>query len=66
MKRYAALWRDTWWLWLGLVGVGILMGVFVEWIFFIALPISFFAFIYFGLMRYDDRGNHAGDRFSKK
>ncbi len=64
MKRYTALWRDTWWLWAGLVSLGVVLAIWVEWVFLVALPISLFAFFYFGLMRYDDEGNQVGDRFN--
>ncbi len=56
--------QDTWWLWLFLVGIGIILGIFVEWVFFISIPISIFAFVYFGIMRYDEDGNQVGDRFN--
>ncbi|QEG20692.1 hypothetical protein [Mariniblastus fucicola] len=55
MKRYKGLIRDTWWVWLVFVGGGIIGGIFLP-IFFSAIPISAFAFIYFGLMRYDSEG----------
>ena len=64
MKRFAALWRDTWWLWTGLVVFGITLAILVEWVFLVALPISLFAIVYFGLMRYDNQGNQLGDRFN--
>ena len=60
MNRYKALIRDTWWMWLFLLAFGVILGFFHP-IFFIAIPICFFAFIYFGLMRYDDAGNPIGD-----
>ena len=65
MKRYAALWRDTWWVWLSLFAFGIVLGTLLEWVFFLAIPTSLFAFVYFGLMRYDSDGNSTPDRFSK-
>ncbi|MEM9410063.1 MAG: hypothetical protein AAGA30_03050 [Planctomycetota bacterium] len=61
MKRFAALWKDTWWLWLLMVGGGCAAGLFLHFIFFVSFPICFFAFIYFGLMRYDQDGNPTGD-----
>lgn len=64
MKRFKALWRDTWWLWAGLILLGLVLGLWVEWVFFITFPISLFAFVYFGLMRYDDEGKQVGDRFN--
>jgi len=60
MKRYSALLRDTWWMWAILLLFGIVMGFF-SWVFFIAIPICLFSFIYFGLMRYDSDGNLSGD-----
>ncbi len=55
MKRYKGLLRDTWWLWLIFVGGGSVAGIFMP-IALSAIPISAFAFIYFGLMRYDNEG----------
>ena len=57
MKRYAGLWRDTWWLWIVLCGGGVIAGSIFSWIFFSAIPISVFTFFYFGMMRYDSEGN---------
>ena len=56
MKRYKGLLRDTWWVWLIFVAGGGIAGFFLP-IAFSAIPISAFAFIYFGLMRYDKEGN---------
>ena len=61
MKRYAALIKETWWLWLGMILAGCIAGFTVSFVFFVTLPICFFAFIYFGLMRYDDQGRPIGD-----
>ena len=61
MKRYAALWKETWWLWILMVGGGSAAGALLHFIFFVSIPICFFAFIYFGLMRYDQDGNPTGD-----
>ena len=60
MKRFSAIMRETWWVWLILVGGGIIAGSLVSRIFFIAIPISFFAFFYFAIMRYDDEGKSRG------
>lgn len=57
MKRFAAIIRETWWVWLILVGGGIVAGSLLSPIFFMAIPISIFSFIYFAVMRYDDDGN---------
>jgi hypothetical protein len=61
VKRFGGLLRDTWWLWTALITAGILLGLLVEYIFFIAIPISLFSFIYFGLMRYDENGRPKPD-----
>jgi len=57
LKRYSALWRDSWWAWITILAFGLIGGFAVSRIFFSALPIAVFAFFYFGLMRYDDEGN---------
>jgi hypothetical protein len=62
MKRFQGLLRDTWWLWMLLIAAGLTLGFLVEFIFFVAIPISVFSFIYFGLMRYDENGQPRGDR----
>lgn len=49
--------RDTWWAWITIVAFG-LVGGFVSWIFYSAIPIAVFAFFYFGLIRYDENGDH--------
>lgn len=56
MKRFKGLLRDTWLVWLIFVGGGCIGGMFLP-VALMAIPISFFAFIYFGLMRYDQDGN---------
>ena len=57
MNRLIGLMRDTWWLWLGLIAGGVLLGTLVDVILFASIPISIFSFLYFGFMRYDDDGN---------
>ena len=57
MKRFKSIMRDTWWVWLILVGGGTIAGMLVSRIFFSAIPISIFAFFYFALIRYDADGN---------
>ena len=57
MKRYQGLMRDTWWAWITILGFGIVGGTLVSKIFFSAIPIAFFAFFYFGMMRYDENGD---------
>ncbi len=48
-------------MWVVLLIGGILLGSLVDAILFAAIPISVFAFIYFGLMRYGDDGRPKGD-----
>lgn len=57
MKRYLGLLRDTWWLWLLMIGAGVIAAQLVSFVFYCAIPISFFSFLYFGLVRYDDQGH---------
>ena len=61
MKRYQALLKETWWLWIIIIAAGCIAGVVVSPVFFITLPICLFSFVYFGLMRYDADGNPTGD-----
>jgi hypothetical protein len=56
MKRYRGLFRDTWWLWLLMVGAGVIAAQFSP-VFYSSIPISFFSFLYFGFVRYDEDGN---------
>lgn len=56
MKRFKGLLRDTWPVWLIFLAGGCIGGVFLP-IAFMAIPISLFSFIYFGLMRYDKNGD---------
>jgi hypothetical protein len=51
MKRYAVLFNDTWYFWLVLNIAGLLAAKFVSGVFLSCIPISIFAFLYFGLMR---------------
>jgi hypothetical protein len=60
MKRFSAILQDTWWVWVLLVGGGTAAGFAVSAIFFVAIPISIFSFLYFAVMRYDDEGNPKG------
>ena len=60
-SRFKSMMRDTWWAWIILCGGGMIAGILVSRIFYIAIPISVFAFFYFGVMRYDEFGNPTGD-----
>lgn len=57
MLRFQGLLRDTWWLWLGLAIAGVVLAIFVSPVFLVTFPIGLFSFAYFGLLRYDERGN---------
>jgi hypothetical protein len=57
MKRFAGLFRDTWFLWVGLILAGTILSIFVSLVFLVTFPISVFSFIYFALLRYDTQGN---------
>lgn len=56
MKRYLALLKNTWWLWIVFFGTGIGGMMFVDGAFFAMIPISVFTFFYFAHVRYDDDG----------
>jgi hypothetical protein len=57
MKRFQGLIKETWWLWLVLLTVGTILSFTVSIVFLATFPISFFSFIYFGMLRYDEDGN---------
>lgn len=57
VKRYQSLMRDSWWAWLTILAFGLIGGVLLSRIFLSAIPIAVFAFVYFGMMRYDENGN---------
>ncbi len=57
MKRFSGLFRDTWWFWLVFAGVAAILVWRVNFVFLSSIPIGLFAFLYFGLIRYDEEGN---------
>ncbi|QDV27250.1 hypothetical protein [Aureliella helgolandensis] len=59
MKRFLALIRETWWLWLLFLGFGTVMSMFSP-IFLVTFPICTCVFFWFGFIRYDDEGNFKG------
>ena len=65
MKRFKGLMRDTWWVWTTFVVGGAIAGRLISFIFYSAIPISFFAFFYFAILRYDDDGNPTDGSFSQ-
>ena len=56
MKRFEAVFNETWWLWIGLSVFGLVMSA-VHFSFLAVFPISLFAFLYFAYVRYDEDGN---------
>lgn len=60
MKRFYALFKQTWWLWTIYLTLNIGLIFFVSPVFLAVLPMIFVVFIYFALVRYDDEGNFTG------
>ncbi len=61
MNRLKGLLRDTWWLWTIFFTAGIALTLRANSMFFITIPVLIVAFIYYGMIRYDDDGNHIGE-----
>jgi uncharacterized membrane protein len=60
MKRFNALFKQTWWLWTIYLTLNIGLIFFVSPVFLAVLPMIVVVFIYFALVRYDDEGNFTG------
>ena len=60
MKRFYALFKQTWWLWTIYLTLNIGLIFFVSPVFLAVLPMIVVVFIYFELVRYDDEGNFTG------
>ena len=60
MKRFYALFKQTWWLWTIYLTLHIGLIFFVSPVFLAVLPMIVVVFIYFALVRYDDEGNFTG------
>lgn len=60
MKRFHALFKQTWWLWTIYLILNIGLIFFVSPVFWAVLPMIVVVFIYFALVRYDDEGNFTG------
>ena len=60
MKRFYALFKQTWWLWTIYLILNIGLIFFVSPVFWAVLPMIVVIFIYFALVRYDDEGNFRG------
>ncbi|QDU55404.1 hypothetical protein [Aeoliella mucimassa] len=61
MGPLVGLWRDTWWVWLILAVLVIVLGVLVTWFYFVMLPALPGMFVYFAFNRYDENGNEKPD-----
>lgn len=60
MKRFYALFKQTWWLWTIYLILNVTLIFFISPVFLAVLPLIFVIFIYFALVRYDDEGNFTG------
>ena len=60
MKRFYALFKQTWWLWTIYLLLNIGLIFFLSPVFWAVLPMIVVIFIYFALVRYDDDGNFTG------
>lgn len=64
INRLSGLWRDTWWLWLGFLVLGVVFFFLVSQLFVVMVPILIAAFAYYAMIRYDDDGQHKGEQHS--
>ncbi len=60
MKRFYALFKQTWWLWTLYLIVNVALIFLISPVFLAVLPLILVIFIYFALVRYDDEGNFTG------
>lgn len=60
MKRFYALFKQTWWLWTIYLILNVTLIFFISPVFLAVLPLILVIFIYFALVRYDDEGNFTG------
>lgn len=52
--------RDTWWLWLAVTLVTVLLVRMISWFFLVNAPILLIFYVYFAFNRYDSNGNTRG------
>ncbi len=57
MRRFKGLLRDTWWLWILFVIICGLMIYYITVVCAVMIPILIFTFVYFAMIRYDEKGN---------
>ena len=60
-KRLEGLLRDTWWLWLMFIVIGVTMTILVSNVFLVTFPMLVVSFFYYAGIRYDDTGAHKGE-----
>jgi hypothetical protein len=60
MKRFSAILKETWRLWLVFVVATLLASIFLTPIMLCILPMLLVVFFYFALVRYDEDGNFIG------
>lgn len=56
MKRYLALLRTTWWLWLVFAAITVAGAIWFDPVFLAMVPISAFTFFWFAHVRFDANG----------
>lgn len=61
VKPMLSLWKETWWLWIGFVGVTCAMTAIVGMFFLLLLPCLPVVFAYFAYARYDMNGEEKPD-----
>ncbi|QDT63042.1 hypothetical protein [Calycomorphotria hydatis] len=60
MKRFAALWKETWYAWCLFVALIVGLAITVTWMVLVMLFILPCMFFYFALQRFDKDGNQRG------
>ncbi len=61
MGPLVGLWRDTWWVWLMLGALVMVLALSVTRFYMVMLPVLPGIFIYFAYNRYDKEGNEKPD-----
>lgn len=61
MGPLTGLWRDTWWVWIAITALVVVLAVLVTWFYVVLLPVLPGIFVYFAYNRYDKDGNEKPD-----
>jgi 4-hydroxybenzoate polyprenyltransferase len=65
LGQLKGLWRDAWWLVLGLLAASVFMGFAIAPLLGILTPVVMLpVMVYFAIIRYDEQGRDRGDRMS--